>query len=128
MNSASVYEVEFNDLNKNTSYTVVMDDILSEGVVVEEGYSQSVSIKTLKEAPTIGNLNYIVNKKNATFTMNVSGMKDPNNGIIGYRYEVYDARNASSSALPVTTVSKKDLSDAIVTVDGSIIERGVPYT
>lgn len=128
LNNSGEYETNFYDLSKNTTYTVVMNEILSEGVLVEEGYSQSISVMTLKESPTIGTLNYVVNKKNATFSMNASGMKDPDNGIIGYRYEVYDARNNGENAQPVATVGKKDLSDAIVDVDGSIIERGVPYT
>ena len=128
LNNKGDYEVNFYELDKNTTYTIVMSDILSEGVVVEDGYSQSISVMTLKEAPTIGKLNYVINKKNATFSMNVSGIKDPDSGIVSYRYEVYDARNSLADATPVATVGKKDLSDAIVNVDGSIIERGVPYT
>ena len=128
LNNKGDYEVGFYDLNKNTNYTVVMSDILSEGVVIEDGYSQSISVMTLKESPTIGKLNYVVNKKNATFSMNVSGIKDPDGGIVNYRYEVYDARNAGDGARPVATIGKKDLSDAIVNVDGSLIERGAPYT
>ena len=105
-----------------------MYDILSGGVVVDDGYSQVQTIKTLKKAPTISDLTYRVNKSDSTFELDVKKVIDEDYGITNYRYEVFDARQDLNTDTPVVTVEQKNLGVVNVLVDDSKIYRGMAYT
>ena len=60
--------------------------------------------------------------------MLLKNVSDPDNGITSYRYEVYDARSiAAGDNTPLATINKTDNSSAILKVNDSDIQRGVPY-
>jgi hypothetical protein len=120
--------VEFSGLTSDTAYTVKMSEILSEGVIVKEGYSQIDVVKTLKAKPQIGNLTYEIDKKLAAFHLNVSSVQDTNYGIQNYRYEVYDARTDIATSEPIVVLSREKLSGVTVNVDDVKLQRGVTYT
>ena len=126
--SVGDYQVSFDGLTSNTNYTVSLEDILVDGIAVESGFNQTLSVMTLKKAPTIGELKYITSARNSTFTLLADEVKDTENGIRNYRYEVYDARNYEASSTPLVTINREDLKEAVVTVDGEKIMRWVPYT
>lgn len=121
-------EVIFSGLTSDTTYRVRMNEVLCQGVVVDQGFTQSENMKTLKAKPVIGDLSYEIDKKKSIFNLNVSSMTDTNYGIVGYRYEIYDARVDITNALPVLTVSEDKLASVSVNVDEIKLFRGVPYT
>ena len=128
MNTAAEYPIIFDNLESNTTYVITLEEMLVDGVVVDDGYSQSISMTTLKKAPVIGDLKYALDKRKSTISMSPTSVIDSDNGIVGYRYEVYDVRNAENNSTPVTTIAKSDMSDAVLYVDGTKIERWVQYT
>ncbi len=128
MNDPKEYSVEFDGLESNTSYTVLLDEILVDGVTVEDGYSQKISVMTLKKAPKIGDLKYAIDKRTSSIKMSPTGVIDYDSGVRSYRYEVYDVRNAEVDSSPVTVLNKNDSTDVSLYVDGTKIERWVPYT
>ncbi len=128
MNAAAEYPIIFDNLDSNSTYVITLEEILVDGVVVDSGYSQSLSMTTLKKAPLIGELKYSIDKRKSSISMSPSNIIDYDNGIINYRYEVFDVRNAENNSTPVATIAKTDMSDAVLYVDGTKIERWVPYT
>ena len=126
--SKSKYQLSFNELEHNKTYVIKMYDILSSGVVVDDGYSQIETIKTLKKAPIIGDLTYRVNKPDALFELSVSKVVDEDYGAYNYRYEVFDARSDLSNDAPILSIEQKQLGPVSVVVDDSKIHRGVAYT
>ena len=105
------YEVVFNELDHNKSYIVKMYDILSSGVVVDDGFSQVQTIKTLKVAPVIGDLSFRVNKADSSFELEVSKVTDADYGVVNYRYEVFDARQNISEDTPTLAIEQKNLAN-----------------
>ena len=126
--ASNTQEVEFSGLKSNTAYTIKMSEILSEGVIVNDGYSQTSIVKTLKTKPQIGRLEYEIDKKAAAFHLNVSGVQDLDYGITNYRYEIYDARTEIATSEPVLVLAREELSGVTVNVDEIKVLRGVAYT
>ena len=124
----SKYQVIFSELEHNKKYIVKMYDILSGGVVVDDGYSQVQTIKTLKKAPTISDLTYRVNKADSTFELDVKKVIDEDYGITNYRYEVFDARQNLNTDTPVVTIEQKNIGAVNVLVDDTKVYRGMAYT
>ena len=122
------YQVTFTELEHNKTYVVKMYDIFSSGVVVDDGFSQVQTIKTLKNAPRIGDLTYRVNKVDSTFELDVTRVVDDDYGIYNYRYEVFDARQNLNTDVPVLTLEQSRLGTVNVQVDDSKVYRGMAYT
>ena len=121
-------EIIFDGLDKNTKYNLVLHDILCDGVVVEEGYSEEKRMMTLKEAPSVGDLQFQINKRSSKFDLSVKSVSDPDYGIVEYRYEVFDVRQDMSKELPILTVETNKLETVSVNVDESKLFRGSAYT
>lgn len=121
-------EITFQGLTSDTTYTVKMTDILCQGTIVDEGYAQKETYKTLKVKPEIGTLNYEVDKKKQQFNLSVNSVTDTDYGIQNFRYEIYDARADLATATPILSITEDDLSQVAVKVDDVKINRGVAYT
>lgn len=121
-------EITFNDLDSNETYTIKMDEIQYKGVTVEDGFTQSINVSTLKKAPDVSGLSYSVSKSTSSFNLRVDSVKDPDYGIVNYRYEVFDARQDFENETPVLTLESDNLNDVSVLVDDVKINRGVAYT
>lgn len=126
--SGNNVEVAFTGLTENTKYLFVMHDVLCGGVVVEEGYSEEKEMYTLKTAPTVGNLQFQINKRTSKFELSVKDVKDPNYGIVGYRYEIFDVRQDMNTETPLITMEVDDLETVSVNVDEVKLLRGSAYT
>lgn len=122
------FEVVFEDLTKNTEYLVVMTNVMCEGVTVEEGYSEEKTMFTLKEAPLVSDLNFQINKRTSTFELSIGNVKDPDYGIVGYRYEVFRVDQNMNTELPLVTLESKGLKPVSVNVDEYNLNRGSAYT
>ena len=120
--------VEFGNLKNNSKYKVKLDNFVYKDSVIADSFTIEKEYKTLKEKPSMGETSFTINKKDHKFTMNINNVNDPDNGIVSYHYEVYDARSViSPTSVPVTVIEKKENSSAILDVDDVNIQRGVPY-
>lgn len=123
-----ITEVIFAELDNNTEYRVVMHEIICQGIAVEGGYSERQNYKTLKNAPTIGELKYVVDKKNNSFSLKSEKITDNDYGIINYRYEIYDSRQNINTENPIAVINTKDSTNVNVNVDETKLFRGATYT
>ena len=91
----NVTEVEFNDLDSNTNYSVYINNVTviddNSGITYANRYNISRIDSTLKKTPSaVGKvINVTTDADNAKFTIKLSNISDPDNSIIGYTYEVY---------------------------------------
>ncbi len=120
-------EITFDELDSNAEYTIKMYDIQYKAVTVEDGFTQSINVSTLKKAPDVSGLGYSVSKSTSSFNLRVNSVKDPDYGIVKYRYEVYDAREFEDET-PILTLESDNLNDVSVLVDDVKLNRGVAYT
>ena len=120
-------EVLFTDLQPDTKYSLKIHDILYDNYIVSDDYSVEISAKTLKEKPTMGQVNFSIDKKSGVFTLKINNVIDSDNGITNYRYEVYDARTMGEGAGAITTIEKATSASVALEVDEKIISRNVPY-
>ena len=124
-----VGEIEFNyeELENNTEYTLRISNYLYEDSVITDSYIEDTNYKTLKQKPNVGNVSYVIDKKNSVFTLKLSNTVDVDNGITSFRYEIYDAR-VLEDMTPVQVIEKNKSGSVDVRVDDVSIERGIPYT
>ena len=118
---------EFIGLESNTEYTIKLTNVLYDGQIISNGFEQEVTFKTLKDKPEISGPSYEMDKRNSTFTLSITNVVDPDNGIQGYRFEVYDTRTGLDEA-PIYTKEVTNKEEVIVNVDEKVLSRGVPYT
>lgn len=118
---------EFIGLESNTEYTIRLTNVLYDGQIISNGFEQEVVFKTLKNKPEISEPSYEMDKRNSTFTLSITNVVDLDNGIQGYRYEVYDTRTGLDES-PVYTKEVSSKEEIVVNVDEKVLSRGVPYT
>lgn len=126
--NGNVEYIDFAGLSSNSDYIVKMTQISSQNVIVDDGYSVSKTIKTLKEKPVIGDLAFEIDKKSSAFNLTVSSITDKDYGIQNYRYEVYFVDEGARQSTPSAVVNKKTLETAAVKVDGVNLVRDRNYT
>ena len=124
-NSVSSY---FGGLDSNTKYTLKITDIYSDGVMVDEGFEISKDIYTLKNNPTVGKLDYKIDKKDSKFSLSIGDIIDDDKSITSYRYEIYDTKNNMEVAAPIAVIEKDNPAEFDVKVDDVTLFRGVSYT
>lgn len=122
-------EVTFTELVNNKTYQVKMSNFIYENQVVSDTLTIEKSFQTLKYKPTFGLPSYTIDKKNGQFILKLNNIKDTDNGIKSYRYEIYDARSLTSGNMePIQVLEKSTTGSVELTVDNMVIQRGVPYT
>lgn len=128
LSDESIQEVIFTGLDSNSTYSIIMSEILVDGLVVSNGYSERASFKTLKQAPTIEKLEYEIDKRNQTFNLKATGVNDSDYGIEKYRYEIYDARSDLEKDDPILVTTSDNTDIVKVKVDDIKLNRGTAYT
>lgn len=118
---------EFIGLQSNTEYTIRLTNVLYDGQIISNGFEQEKTFTTLKDKPEISGPEYEMSKRDSTFTLRLTNVVDPDNGIQGYRYEIYDTRTGLDEA-PVYTKEVSSNEEIVVNVDEKVLSRGVPYT
>lgn len=118
---------EFIGLQSNTEYTIRLTNVLYDGQIISNGFEQEKTFTTLKDKPEISGPEYEMSKRDSTFTLRLTNVVDPDNGIQGYRYEIYDTRTGLDEA-PLFTKEVSSNEEIIVNVDEKVLSRGVPYT
>lgn len=119
--------VTFNELDNNTEYTVQVNNFIYSNSIVGDSLTIEKKFKTLKNKPTYGSPKVVINKKTSQFEISLDNVNDPDNGIVSYRYELYDARtiNTDSPQL-IKEVERDNQSPVTIDVDGNV-QRGIPY-
>lgn len=120
--------VTFTGLNNNSSYKVKLSDFHYDNTIIADGYEIEMSAKTLKNEPLLGQTSFKISKKNSLFTLSYDNVTDSDNGIVSYRYEIYDARDINSANPQAIKIIEKDYNSSIdINVDDIIVFRNEPY-
>lgn len=82
-----LFENEYGEIASNTSYQVYFNDVF-DGVKTFNKIGVQEH-RTLKKQPELGVPRVVVDKANAVFNMQLEGLKDEDNGIQYFRYELY---------------------------------------
>ncbi len=122
--STTVY---FDNLTHNKAYQVELSNFVYENSIVSDALTLEKEFKTLKRKPTFGKPSFTIDKKNGEFILSLTSVKDLDNGISSYRYEIYDARTIESNSSPLQVVERSKNGSVEISVDNDVIERGVPY-
>lgn len=122
--------LSFDNLNPNTNYNLVLTDFVYQNMIISDNFTITEQYKTLKRSPKIGGTTFSVDKVNSKFVLETNNIEDLDNGITKLRYEVYDMRTLTGDNTPVAvkTVETTSLGSVDINVDGTEIERSVPYT
>lgn len=122
-------EVTFDELINNKTYQVRLSNFIYENQVVSDALTIEKSFQTLKNKPTFGLPSFTIDKKNGQFVLKLNNVKDTDNGIKTYRYEIYDARELTSENVdPIQVYEKNSKGSLELAIDNVVIQRGVPYT
>ncbi len=119
--------VEFFGLTPNTEYKVVLENVLYNNQILVNAIKEPSSYKTLKNKPELGKPVFEINKRKSTFELSVDSVADPDNGIIGYRYEIYEAGNALSDSEPVLSIETDSKEPKSIDIDDIKIFRNTGY-
>lgn len=115
--------LEFMGLNSNTDYVIGLTNILYDGQILANANVEPKTFKTLKEKPTLTGTNFEINKRDGNFKLSLSTVKDPDSGIQGYTFEIYDTRNTDDE--PVKTIEASS-PETLLEID-DVIQRNVGY-
>lgn len=115
---------EYEGIEPNTEYTVVLQNMVCEGQIISSAYITPETVKTLKKKPTISNVEFEIDKRNSNFDLQLKNVVDVNSGIKGFRFEIYDSRTSSQEPVMTVNTSKTEVT---VPVDGTTLSRDVPY-
>ena len=115
--------IEFTGLDSNTDYVIGLTNILYDGQILADANVEAKTFKTLKQKPTLSGANYEINKRDGNFKLSLSNVADPDNGIQGYTFEIYDTRNSDSE--PVKTIEATS-AETLLAID-DVIQRNVGY-
>ena len=114
-------------IRSNSKYTLKIYNIIYGNEELSNTYFVSKALKTLKKAPTFGNKSVAVNKQSSKFILYLNNVKDPDNGVVNYRADIYVLGQEGSKKDIVTTREASTSSTIDVDVDGKIISRDTNY-
>lgn len=119
--------ITFYDLESNKEYTVKVSEIYYGNQIIDGGYEINNNYKTLKQKPVLGNPKYSINKRESNFELSIDKLEDVNEGIVSYRYEVYELKNQTENAKPITVLEVEKNQKAIVEVNDLTLYRNSEY-
>lgn len=114
-------------IRSNTDYTLKIYEIVYGNEELSNTYFISKKLRTLKTSPKFGDTTVAINKQSSKFTLYLNNVKDPDNGAINYRADIYELGKENSKADIVTTREATTSSTINVDVDGKIINRNTNY-
>lgn len=122
--------VTFNNLVSNTKYEILLTEVTYNGATYNGKFDSVQYFTTLKDIPTFGNndgksnVEHEINAKDGNFIFRIKNVQDSQNGIKGYKFEVYDTRVTDGTVAKTIETSESEI---LLPVDGKTIERGVGY-
>lgn len=119
--------ITFYDLEADKEYTVKVSEIYYGNQIIDGGYQFNQNYKTLKQKPTLGNPEYFINKRESNFELSIDKLEDPNEGIVSFRYEIYELKNQSKDAKPISVIEVEKNEKAIIEVNDLLLYRNSEY-
>lgn len=111
-------EFTFSGLTKNTSYKVILDEVLFKNTNYSKVYTINTSVKTLKAKPSLGKVNVKANEESKTFELSMEKPTDEDESISNYIYKIYDLDTITEENVdtltPVYTFSTVNLKNEIL--------------
>ena len=111
-------EFTFSGLTKNTSYKVILDEVLFKNTNYSKVYTINTSVKTLKAKPSLGEVNVKANEESKTFELSMEKPTDEDESISNYIYKIYDLDTITEENVdtltPVYTFSTVNLKNEIL--------------
>ena len=121
----------FTGLKSNTSYSVSVETVWINNTVYNNLYSIDRIDTTLKKKPTISDIKVTPNAEEVKFNIELDNVKDPDNSIISYVYNIYLADDITLDNLDpevVYTVTKNDHDALILNLNEiDLLKTGVNY-
>jgi len=115
----------FENLTSNTTYNIVLDDIIMNSFEYNQVYSISKTTKTLKQTPYLEGLTTSVDDETNTFTVGVDRVVDIDESITKYSYYIYKADDITQenidTLLPVKIIEKNDKGKVNIGIDNENI-------
>lgn len=127
MFSTNEIEVMFDNLSPDSEYKIILSNFIHDNFIISNEFDLTKKVKTLKRKPTFGTNAFVIDKKNAKFTLKLNNISDVDSGVVSYRYEVYDARTVMENPQIITSIEKLNRASIDIEVDDESIYRGVPY-
>ncbi len=111
-------EFTFSGLTKNTSYKVILDEVLFKNTNYSKVYTINTSVKTLKAKPSLGKVNVKANEESKTFELSMEKPTDEDESISNYIYKIYDldaiTEENVDTLTPIYTFSTVNLKNEIL--------------
>lgn len=117
------YLALFDNLDSNTIYTAVIDDISLNSYQYVGIYTISNNAITLKEVPNFNNLSVLVNSEGSSFELSIKDIQDKDSAITRYTYNIYRKEDVSNNGSDLKTIikpiTKNNASSVSVLVDNN---------
>jgi len=111
----------FEGLTSNTTYRVVVDNVVIDNVRHSGTYRSVTTDMTLKEKPVLGNVNVKTDNDSKSFTLSMDKPVDEQKAIVRYTYEIYKSDDLTeetmTTATPVYSFSRTSLDSEILKLD-----------
>ena len=89
----------FENLTSNTSYNVVLSDVILDNLEYNSRYQMTKTTKTLKKVPYLSDLSVSLNDDKTAFIVGIDNVIDTDNSIVKYRYEFYEANKITKDTI-----------------------------
>lgn len=113
--------VVFDGLENNTSYDVIVNNVVIKNVLYENLYSSRTSSLTLKLKPTLGEVKVDDDDENKSFVLSMSDVLDPDKSIVSYTYQIYKAEDITeegiTTASAVYSFTREELNEELLKLD-----------
>lgn len=122
---------EFSSLSKNTSYKVVLDEVVFKNTSYSKVYTINTSVQTLKEKPVLGEVKVKANEESKTFELSMEKPIDEDKSISNYIYKIYDLDEVNEDNIdelkPVYTFSTVDLKNEVLKLGENNLQSNKNY-
>lgn len=124
-------EILFSGLKSDTTYAVSVDMVWIDNAAYSDVYSINRMDTTLKKTPVISGVNVTANAEEVKFNIKLDKVKDPDDSIESYIYNIYLADDITADNLePVVqySVTKNDSDDLVLNLNEiNELKTGVDY-
>lgn len=107
-NIEGVHEIIYDGLDSNTIYTAVLDDFSLASTNFKDIYNITLTAMTLKKTPEFSNMTVDKNKSSGSFKLSLGDIKDEDNAIESYTYNIYELDNPDKPV--IAPISKSNAS------------------
>lgn len=114
-------------IRSNSKYTLIINEVEYGNERLSETYKIYKTLTTLKATPKTGASSVAINKQNSKFVLYLNNVKDPDNGILHYRADVYEVLGDGTLSDLITKRESPAAADMSIEVDGTVISRKTNY-